>query len=66
MESTRRFGRRWAAQPEALALLVPSVIVPIEFNVLLNPTHSAFTDLVWSGPTPFRFDGRLIRSAGAR
>jgi RES domain-containing protein len=63
VDSARRFGHRWAGQRETLAIRVPSVIVPIEFNVLLNPTHAAFGDVIWGAPRPFRFDERLIRTA---
>jgi len=45
-DSTRRFGQRWATGVEAAAIRVPSVIIPIEFNVLLNPTHSVYGDRV--------------------
>jgi RES domain-containing protein len=59
-ESTRRFGQGWIADREAVAVLVPSVIVPIEFNVLLNPTHYEFTGIPWAAPQPFKLDQRLI------
>jgi RES domain-containing protein len=44
-DSTRRFGQRWATQVETVAIRVPSVIIPIEFNVLLNPTHSEYKEI---------------------
>ncbi|HYK61103.1 MAG TPA: RES family NAD+ phosphorylase [Bryobacteraceae bacterium] len=49
-DSTRRFGQRWVTGVEAAAIRVPSVIIPIEFNVLLNPTHSEYTEIEWSEP----------------
>jgi len=33
------FGDAWLASGRSPALLVPSVVVPEEFNVLLNPLH---------------------------
>jgi RES domain-containing protein len=67
VDSTRRYGHRWATDRRSLAILVPSVIIPIEFNLLLNPLHVAFTDLEWGEPQPFAFDPRLLNrsSAGA-
>jgi RES domain-containing protein len=60
-DATQRFGHSWAKQNQSLALFVPSVILPVEFNVLLNPVHASYTDVVWSAPEPFRFDPRLLR-----
>lgn len=61
--STRRFGQWWATQRNELAIRVPSVVIPIEFNVLLNPTHANFNGLAWSAAEAFRFDERLLRGA---
>jgi len=60
-ETTRRLGHSWASSRRSLGLLVPSVIIPVEFNVLLNPVHPSYTELVWSVQEPFRFDQRLLR-----
>jgi RES domain-containing protein len=51
-------GREWAERAEHLAVLVRSVVIPEEFNVLLNPKHRQYAELVWSNPQPFRFDPR--------
>lgn len=59
--STRRFGQWWATQRNELAIRVPSVVIPIEFNLLLNPTHADFNRVAWNLPEPFRFDERLLR-----
>ena len=61
IDSTRRYGHRWATDQRSLAIVVPSVIIPTEFNLLLNPLHAAFTDLEWGEPQPFAFDPRLLR-----
>jgi RES domain-containing protein len=62
LDSTRRYGHRWANEQRSVALLVPSLIIPIEFNVLLNPLHTAFGNLAWSAAQSFAFDPRLLRS----
>jgi RES domain-containing protein len=61
LDATQRFAHSWAKQNQSLALLVPSVIIPIEFNVLLNPVHADFSEIVWSTLNRFRFDPRLLR-----
>jgi RES domain-containing protein len=61
VEATRRLGRSWATSRQSLALLVPSVVIPMEFNVLLNPVHASYLDVSWNSPEPFRFDQRLLR-----
>ena len=38
-EITRRIGSQWLKSNTALALRVPSVIIPAESNYLLNPLH---------------------------
>jgi RES domain-containing protein len=56
---TQRFGDEWLASGRALALAVPSTIVPEESNYLLNPTHPAFTRLKFGRPMSFLVDPRL-------
>jgi RES domain-containing protein len=62
-DATRRYGHSWAISVRSLALLVPSVMIPVEFNILLNPLHPAYAEVVWNAPRPFRFDRRLLRRA---
>jgi RES domain-containing protein len=63
VDSTRRYGHRWATDQRSLAILVPSVIIPVEFNLLLNPLHPEFEGLVWSSLHPFAFDTRLLNKS---
>jgi RES domain-containing protein len=53
-------GEEWIRRGEQLAVRVPSVIIAEEFNVLLNPGHSAYESVIWSEPRAFRFDPRLF------
>jgi RES domain-containing protein len=62
VDSTRRAGLAWALQRKIVGLLVPSVIIPTEMNVLLNPLHPAFEELAWGDPEPFEFDPRLFNT----
>jgi RES domain-containing protein len=58
---SRAFGDNWLAAKTSPALLVPTVVTPGEWNVLLNPLHPEFSrKWVVSGPEPFRFDARLL------
>ncbi len=58
--ATQRLGDTWLRSAEAIALEVPSVIIPAERNVLLNPLHPDFAGAVRKvGEEPFSFDPRL-------
>ncbi|UCH26096.1 MAG: RES domain-containing protein [Trueperaceae bacterium] len=59
LETTRELGREWLAEARSLALVVPSVVIPEEENVLLNPAHPAMGEVEASAPEPFKFDPRL-------
>ncbi len=56
---TQRFGGEWVRARRSVALRVPSVIVPGEFNYLLNPAHPQFARIRIGKPEPFTFDPRL-------
>jgi len=58
--SCQEGGDRWVSTMNQLAVRVPSVVIPEEFNILLNPAHVAYNTLAWSEPQPFRFDPRLF------
>lgn len=57
----RDLGEEWVASRRTPVLRVPSVIIPGEFNFLVNPRHPRSADLVIGPPEPFRFDQRLSR-----
>jgi RES domain-containing protein len=60
-ESSREIGRTWAGEARALALVVPSVIVPQETNYVLNVSHPQFASIAVGRPESFSFDERLWR-----
>ena len=62
--ATEDAGRAWIEDGAALALVVPSVIVPQEANYVLNVRHPQFAQLRIAKPESFSFDERLWRSPG--
>ena len=57
--ASRAIGDAWAVAGTSAALRVPSVVVPMEFNYLLNPRHRDFARVTIGPPMPFPFDPRL-------
>lgn len=58
--STARLGDGWAASGRSLALLVPSVIIPREHNLLVSPSHPDFAATAGNAASePFGYDPRL-------
>jgi len=55
-------GAEWARSKRSLALLVPSVAVVREWNVLVNPEHPDAGKITLSKPEAFRFDERMFKS----
>jgi RES domain-containing protein len=59
---TRPIGTSWLEGKRSIALLVPSVAIPREVNVLLNPQHPDFKTCVsLANVEPFFFDPRLFK-----
>ena len=63
---TQHFGTDWIKAQRSVALRVPSVVVPGEFNYLLNPAHPQFAKVKIGRPEPFSFDPRLAQPAQRR
>lgn len=55
-------GTEWAKKMDALALRVPSVVVPIEYNYILNPRHKDYKKIIVSSPMDIAFDTRLFHT----
>lgn len=55
----RRFGEEWLRHGKSVALSLPSVLVPEERVLLVDPLHPDFIKLRVSEPQVFRFDPRL-------
>lgn len=58
--STQHVGDEFVKEGKHLALQVPSALVPEEFNLLLNPKHTAMTGVKIISKEPFTFDPRLF------
>lgn len=43
--ASRNYGDNWIKQGKSPVLKVPSVVVPVEFNYVLNPDHPEFNDI---------------------
>ena len=59
---TKAIGDRWIKQRHSLVLKVPSVVVPEEFNYLINPAHSDLARIEIGRPVVYHFDPRLTGS----
>ena len=56
---TAEIGKQWLVHGQALAVRVPSILVPEEDNVLLNPFHETYRGLAWDSK-PFHWDRRFL------
>ena len=53
-------GLKWAVSNESLALRVPSVVVPHEFNILVNPSHPDMKHVAITDVEVLEMDKRLF------
>lgn len=53
-------GDAWVASRRTAVLTVPSVVVPMERNYLLNPAHPDFRRFAIGKPETFAMDERLL------
>ncbi|MFN0104019.1 MAG: RES family NAD+ phosphorylase [Bryobacteraceae bacterium] len=61
LATSRKFGDVWAASMRSPVLIVPSVVVPHQVNVLLNPAHPALLgNIVILDRQSFLLDVRLF------
>ncbi len=59
-------GDAWIASGTGLGVWVPSVVIPPEANLLLNPAHPAMRGVQLVSRAPFAFDPRLLYRADPR
>jgi len=60
--ATQKLGDQFVLENHYCLLFVPSVITPGEFNVLINPNHTDFSEIKVVKSEPFPLDSRLAGS----
>lgn len=60
-QKMKKLGDEWARLDSSLILKVPSIIVPNEYNFLINPLHNNFKSLNLKSHGKFALDQRLIK-----
>jgi RES domain-containing protein len=58
-----RFGTDWIRSKASAVLIVPSAIIPEEFNVLINPQHPDSTKIAAAKVRKWLYDPRLTKAA---
>jgi len=58
--SLQKIGDNFLAEGRYLLLKIPSVVVPMEFNYLINTQHAGMAKVKIVKKQPFNFDRRLI------
>ena len=58
--STQEFGSNWIIKNEFVGLKVPSAIIPLEFNVLINPQHKNWSKHKVVKTEILQLDARVI------
>jgi RES domain-containing protein len=59
LSASQEAGHVWVQDGDALALVVPSLVVPQEKNYVLNVAHPQFAGVTVASREPFSFDERL-------
>jgi RES domain-containing protein len=61
-DAVKDIGTEWVKAGTSAALLVPSVVLPEEKNLLLNPEHADFGRVKIGKPIKFTFDRRMWKT----
>lgn len=62
-DALKQIGDRFIRDGRFLALPVPSVIMPEEYNYLLNPAHPLFKSVRLRNVKPLNIDERIIKAS---
>lgn len=55
------FGTRWVESASHLGMIVPSTVVPLDRNMVVNPQHPAANQIRICRMTPFTLDERMAK-----
>ena len=55
-----KIGQSWVETSQTAVLAVPSVLIPQEFNFLLNPSHQDFSAIILKATEDYAYDPRLV------
>ena len=56
---TQEIGDKWLREGKSAILKVPSAIIDLEYNYLINPDHPDFSKVKIANVSKFTFDPRL-------
>lgn len=56
---TQQIGDKWIKEKASAVLEVPTSVIPLERNYLLNPAHKDFENIILGSAESFMFDKRL-------
>jgi len=54
------YGTKWLYSGQHLGLVVPSAVLPLERNIVINPGHPAVTKIVIDSQFDFMYDQRMF------
>ena len=58
-QASRDFGTALLKKAEHLIIKIPSVVIPEEYNYIINPRHPNMKKVLIADLSPFSFDARL-------
>jgi len=61
LKSLRQTGDQWVLKGQSLILKIPSTVMPLESNYILNPAHQEMTAVSVSSITNYEWDRRMQR-----
>lgn len=56
----RALGDAWLDAKTSATLKVPSALIGVEYNYLINPEHADFASITTGPPRPFAVDPRIL------
>ncbi len=59
--STQKIGDEFVIENQYCVLILPSVVTQGDFNVLINPNHKEFSQIIVTDIVKFPFDKRIFK-----